>query len=162
MFFRGYSASHFRSVEPFKNSCNFYLWAGAMEFRWQLRPSDWADNKWAVPWTISTEDEHSGGCAPWEENTCCLPEHNKDDGLQEGGTPFSLLEAEVDWAGAEVAWVIPGLQPLVPSWSTGLLERAPLRTDSGQTASETTPIKASLELLVPVQELLFVEKIFLG
>lgn len=28
VFFRGYSASHFRSAEPFKNSCNFYLCSG--------------------------------------------------------------------------------------------------------------------------------------
>jgi hypothetical protein len=28
VFFRGYSASHFRSAEPFQNSCNFYLCSG--------------------------------------------------------------------------------------------------------------------------------------
>lgn len=129
---------------------------GAVEFRRQLRQGNWTDNKRAIPHTIPTEDEHSGGGPPWDENTSGLPEHYKDDWLQEGGTPFSLSEAEVERGGAQVPSAIPGLQPLVPSRSAGLLERAPLRTDSGQAASDATPIKASAESLVPVHELLFV------
>lgn len=129
---------------------------GAVEFRRQLRQGNWTDNKRAIPHTIPTEDEHSGGGPPWDENASGLPEHYKDDWLQEGGTPFSLSEAEVERGGAQVPSAIPGLQPLVPSRSAGLLERAPLRTDSGQAASDATPIKASAESLVPVHELLFV------
>jgi hypothetical protein len=34
---------------------------------------------------------------------------------------------------------------LVPSWSAGLVERGPLRTDSSQAASVDTPIKASVK-----------------
>ena len=44
------------------------------------------------------------------EITCCVPEHNKDDRLQEGGPPFSLSQAEVD-RGGEITCAIPRLQP---------------------------------------------------
>lgn len=142
----------------FGSLCIAFMQRWAMELRRQLRQGNRADKKRPVPCTIPAEDEHFRGGAPWDENTCYLPEHYKDDWLQEGSTPFGLSQAEADRGGAEVAWAIPGLQPLVPSRSTGLLERTPLRTDSGQTASDAAPIKASLELLVPVHELLFVVK----
>ena len=159
VFFRGYSASHFRYTVLFLNPCSFSMMCymsscslittsvmqrGSMEFRRQLWQGNWANNEWEVPHTIPNKDEHFGGGAPWDENTSCVPEHNKDDWLQKGGTPFSLSQAEVDRGGEEIAWVIPGLQPLVPSWSPWLLERASLRTYFGETAPYDATIKASV------------------
>lgn len=70
-------------------------------------------------------DDESGGVSDLgHENACVLHEHHEDDLVSNRWSPFGLQTACGGKRKFSCKWNVSRLQPLVPTWSSRLMEPA--------------------------------------